>query len=121
MTNDDLNRWYEEIVLGKCGHHDELIYSKRSGITHCPNCTNAWAHSRPIRIAPIHDYLSDPAVILGIIVEHGICINRCDCWPPGTALKRVHVGDNCVLKDAFGEGVMVELKAKVEQKEKAIA
>lgn len=129
MTNDELNRWYHE-HLGKCVHRWERWNDGGGAWWQCQNCpANVDGTFNPSTVHPFPDYLSDPAVIQGIIKEQKIALChgrhhkfKCYVWVASS------VGFDSNRRLLYLEGdefleraVMLALKAKVEQKEKAVA
>lgn len=119
MTNDELNRWYHE-YLGKCVHDVKKVQFYNPPLEFddikyiCRKCEVSFNTKDE---AETPDYLSDPAVILGIIKEHKIKVE------PNTQIAQMpkYVAEirhrkSFIRKwdDELERAVMLALKAKVE-------
>lgn len=123
MTNDELNRWYHE-HLGKCVHKWYVFRegkknkqgSSRDTIK-CKKCDykreyGSW-HGPPDPLN-FNNYLSNPAVILGTIVENGITSIWCDNLDGGKAFYLPEFDNETLDAEHFNRAVLLALKAKVE-------
>lgn len=126
MTNDELNFglcvWYHVKVLGKCVHEWKFESRHHTQNGHfetfrCQriNCRNGVTQFENGKIPPpCPNYLSDPAVILGIIVENGITSIWCDNLDGGKAFYLPEFDNETLDAEHFNRAVMLALKAKVE-------
>lgn len=78
MTNDELKEFYHEKILKKCLHKYKRVVIKEYIYRECTKCDYCSQVHGLIDLEPMRvpDYLSDPAVILGIIKEHDFAIDQ---------------------------------------------
>lgn len=129
MTNDELNGWYHEKIKGKCAHRNAKL--EKNTLSHCSDdhcdhlawvcwdCeTSGYCDGKREDLEIIPDYLSDPAVILGIIKEHGrsIMFQRLQPEPGADYEEMVFVGGEWFDIIDLERAVMLALKAKHESK-----
>lgn len=114
MTNDELNAWYHEKVLGKCAHYwvrklegpETDVYS--AAYSTCAKCRTVF--DGQIYWKEVSNYLADPAVVLKetiALMKEGYSFKyyRGD--------KEFLIGTNALDAD-FPRAVFLALKKKME-------
>lgn len=136
MDNDELNYWlclwYHQKILRKCVHEFHVSDEDRDTegrimwvCAKCPRKIGRYSNDAPVSSQfSIPDYLSDPAVILGIMKEYKIFaawnhINN--TWMAVAPDHHFGLGKGAKTKyrndPEYERAVMLALKAKVRKRE----